>query len=340
MVKSPRGAIQKIGRRWHGHTVVLKPAPNTRSKTHPSGPADRGEADLPAGGIKSSPLGPVRRRGISRYREGRTCISVTGSTASACGSWRRARTTMKRLFLELGRKYSDDRLWTTRIRPLGCLIGHRRLPERGPSGCAMPTRMLCRDRATTRAIESIKESMGRRGETRRDVPRCAAGSSPSAQRSRIRAISRGSRRRRADGRRRAAAPEGWTKVFVSQPFRGVDNSHDRRPRRDLRAGARRHSFDARRRTRYVSQTTVLRAGRQRHGATLDQAVAVAKRLRAGFIGHQRAQRATGAGGPPPFGAAKGPAGSTPERQSPVRPVHRREIVLTAFDGACARRYSA
>ena len=134
-------ALNKLGQALAtGNTVVLKPAPDTPFNATRLGRLIAEATDIPAGVVN------VVTASDHLVGEELTCspkvdmISFTGSTAVGKRIMEKGAATMKRLFLELGGKSAtivlDDADFNT-----ACLIGIGPLMHAG-QGCAAPTRML------------------------------------------------------------------------------------------------------------------------------------------------------------------------------------------------------
>jgi aldehyde dehydrogenase (NAD+) len=123
-----------------GNTVVLKPAPNTPFNATRLGRLIAEHTDIPAGVVNVVPASDHFVGEELTLSPKVDMISFTGSTAVGQRIMEKGAPTMKRLFLELGGKSAtivlDDADFNT-----ACLIGIGPLMHAG-QGCAAPTRML------------------------------------------------------------------------------------------------------------------------------------------------------------------------------------------------------
>jgi aldehyde dehydrogenase (NAD+) len=123
-----------------GNTVVLKPAPDTPFNATRLGRLIAEHTDIPAGVVNVVPASDHFVGEELTLSPKVDMISFTGSTAVGQRIMEKGAATMKRLFLELGGKSAtivlDDADLNT-----ACLIGIGPLMHAG-QGCAAPTRML------------------------------------------------------------------------------------------------------------------------------------------------------------------------------------------------------
>ena len=123
-----------------GNTVVLKPAPNTPFNATRLGRLIAERTDIPAGVVNVVSASDHFVGEELTLSPKVDMISFTGSTAVGQRIMEKGAATMKRLFLELGGKSAtivlDDADFNT-----ACLIGIGPLMHAG-QGCAAPTRML------------------------------------------------------------------------------------------------------------------------------------------------------------------------------------------------------
>jgi aldehyde dehydrogenase (NAD+) len=133
--------INKIGQALAtGNTVVLKPAPDTPFNATLLGRLIAERTDIPAGVVNvvnSSDHLLGEELTLSPKVD---LISFTGSTAVGKRIMEKGASTMKRLFLELGGKSATIVLEDAELE-LACLIGIAPCMHAG-QGCAIPTRML------------------------------------------------------------------------------------------------------------------------------------------------------------------------------------------------------
>lgn len=134
-------AINKLGQALAaGNTVVLKPAPDTPFNATRLGRLIAEHTDIPAGVVNVVTASDHLIAEELTMSPKVDMISFTGSTAVGKRIMEKGAATMKRLFLELGGKSAtivlDDADFNT-----ACLIGIGPLLHAG-QGCAAPTRML------------------------------------------------------------------------------------------------------------------------------------------------------------------------------------------------------
>ncbi|ULE33123.1 aldehyde dehydrogenase family protein [Mycobacterium sp. IDR2000157661] len=133
--------INKLGQALAtGNTVVLKPAPNTPFNATRLGRLIAEKTDFPAGVVNVATASDHFVGEELTISPKVDMISFTGSTTVGKRIMEKGAATMKRLFLELGGKSAtivlDDADFNT-----ACLIGIGPLMHAG-QGCAAPTRML------------------------------------------------------------------------------------------------------------------------------------------------------------------------------------------------------
>lgn len=133
--------INKLGQALAaGNTVVLKPAPNTPFNANRLGRLIAEKTDFPAGVVNVVTASDHFVGEELTLSPKVDMISFTGSTVVGRRIMEKGAATMKRLFLELGGKSAtivlDDADFNT-----ACLIGIGPLMHAG-QGCAAPTRML------------------------------------------------------------------------------------------------------------------------------------------------------------------------------------------------------
>ncbi len=297
-------AIHKIGQALAtGNTVVLKPAPDTPFNATRLGRLIAENTDIPAGVVNvvtaSDPLIGEELTLSPKV----DMISFTGSTAVGKRIMEKGAATMKRLFLELGGKSATIVLEDADF-ALGCMMGIAPCMHAG-QGCANPTRLLL---PRSRYDEGVAILQGiYEGVTPGDPQNPATLCGPvisAKQRERIRGyIDKGV----AEGARLlvggSQAPDGLDRGFFVRPtlFVDVDNSMTIAQEEIfgpvLTVIAYEDEDDA---VRIANDSVYGLAGNVMAG-TLDHALAVAKRLRAGFLG---INGAAGYGADTPFGGYK------------------------------------
>ena len=230
-------------------------------------------------------------------------ISFTGSTVVGKRIMEKGAATMKRLFLELGGKSATIVLEDADF-ALGCMMGIAPCMHAG-QGCAMPTRLLLPRSRYDEGVEILKAMY--EGIAPGDPQDAATLCGPvisDRQRSRIRGyiekgVEEGARCWSAAPRR----PTGLDKGFFVKPtlFADVDNSMTIAQEEIFGPVLVVIPFDDEDdAVRIANDSPYGLAGNVMAG-TLDHALAVAKRLRAGFIG---LNGTAGYGADTPFGGYK------------------------------------
>ncbi len=296
--------IQKLGQALGtGNTVVLKPAPNTPFNATRLGRLIAENTDIPAGVVNVVTASDHFVGEELTLSPKVDLISFTGSTIVGKRIMEKGAATMKRLFLELGGKSATIVLEDADF-ALGCMMGIAPCMHAG-QGCAMPTRMLLPRSRYDEGVEILKDMYEGMAPGDPQDPATLCGPVISdKQRSRIRGyIEKGLE----EGARMlvggAESPDGMDKGFFVKPtlFVDVDNTM---------TIAREEIFgpvlvvipfdDEDDAVRIANDSDYGLAGNVMAG-TLDHALAVAKRLRAGFIG---VNGAAGYGADTPFGGYK------------------------------------
>ncbi|PXX12235.1 aldehyde dehydrogenase family protein [Mycolicibacterium moriokaense] len=297
-------SIQKIGQALAtGNTVVLKPAQNTPYNANRLGRLIAEKTDIPPGVINVVTASDHFVGEELTLSPKVDLISFTGSTVVGKRIMEKGAATMKRLFLELGGKSATIVLEDADF-ALGCLIGIGVCMHAG-QGCAMPTRMLLPRSRYDEGVEILKgiyEGIAP-GDPQDPATLCGPVISD-RQRSRIRGyIEKGVE----EGARMvvggAEAPKGLDKGFFVKPtlFADVDNSMTIAQEEIFGPVLVVIPFDDEDdAVRIANDSPYGLAGNVMAG-TLDHALAVAKRLRAGFIG---VNGTAGYGADTPFGGYK------------------------------------
>ena len=297
-------AIQKLGQALAtGNTVVLKPAPNTPFNATRLGRLIAEHTDIPAGVVNIVTASDHLVGEELTLSPKVDLISFTGSTAVGMRIMEKGAATMKRLFLELGGKSATIVLEDADF-ALGCMMGIAPCVHAG-QGCANPTRLLL---PRSRYDEGIEMLTGiyqgvQPGDPQDAATMCGPVISD-RQRDRIRGyIDKGVQ----EGARLvvggSAQPAGLDKGFFVTPtlFANVDNSMTIAQEEIfgpvLSVIAYEDEDDA---VRIANDSPYGLAGNVMSGS-LDHALAVAKRLRAGFIG---INGTAGYGADTPFGGYK------------------------------------
>ena len=286
-----------------GNTVVLKPAPDTPFNATRLGRLIAECTDIPAGVVNVVTASDHLIGEQLTLSPKVDLISFTGSTAVGKRIMEKGAATMKRLFLELGGKSATIVLEDAEL-PSACLLGIAPCVHAG-QGCAIPTRMLlprARYAEGVAILEAIYKGMAA-GDPQNAGTLCGPVIS-AKQRERVRGYIR---KGVEEGARLlvggADAPAGFDKGFWVKPtlFVDVDNAM---------TIAQEEIFgpvlvvipydDEEHAVRIANDSPYGLAGNVMSGS-LEHALAVARRLRAGFIG---VNGTTAYGADAPFGGYK------------------------------------
>ena len=279
--------INKLGQALAtGNTVVLKPAPDTPFNATRLGRLIAEHTDIPAGVVNvvtSSDHMVGEELTVSPEVD---MISFTGSTAVGKRIMEKGAPTMKRLFLELGGKSATIVLEDADLE-LSCMIGIAPCMHAG-QGCAIPTRMLLprsRYDEGVAVLRAMYESIGVGDPQQPDV---LCGPVISAkQRERVRGyIQKGI----DEGAKLVVGgietPEGFEKGFYVRPTLFVDVANTMTIAREEIFGPVLVVIpfdDEEDAIRIANDSPYGLAGNIMSGS-IDRSIAVARRLRAGFIG--------------------------------------------------------
>ncbi|MFG1929562.1 aldehyde dehydrogenase family protein [Mycobacterium sp. NPDC048908] len=296
--------IQKLGQALGtGNTVVLKPAPSTPYNATRLGRLIAEQTDIPAGVVNVVTASDHFVGEELTLSPKVDLISFTGSTVVGKRIMEKGAATMKRLFLELGGKSATIVLEDADF-AMGCMIGIGVCMHAG-QGCAMPTRMLLPRARYDEGVEILKGIYEGIVPGDPQDPGIICGPVISdRQRSRVRGyIEKGIE----EGARLvvggAEPPDGLDKGYYVKPtlFADVDNSMTIAQEEIfgpvLVVIPYQDEDDA---VRIANDSAYGLAGNVMAG-TVDRALAVAKRLRAGFIG---LNGTAGYGADTPFGGYK------------------------------------
>jgi acyl-CoA reductase-like NAD-dependent aldehyde dehydrogenase len=296
--------IHKIGQALAtGNTVVLKPAPDTPFNGTRLGRLIAENTDIPAGVVNVvTAADPLIGEELTLSPKV-DMISFTGSTAVGQRIMEKGAATMKRLFLELGGKSATIVLEDADL-ALGCMMGIAPCMHAG-QGCANPTRLLLprsRYDEGVAILQGIYEGVAA-GDPQDPATLCGPVIS-AKQRDRIRGyIDKGI----AEGARMlvggAEAPDGLDRGFFVKPtlFVDVDNAMTIAQEEIFGPVLAVIPYDDEdEAVRIANDSRYGLAGNVMSGS-LDHALAVAKRLRAGFLG---INGAAGYGADTPFGGYK------------------------------------
>lgn len=296
--------IQKLGQALAtGNTVILKPAPNTPFNATRVGRLIAEHTDIPAGVVNVVTASDHLVGEELTLSPKVDLISFTGSTTVGMRIMEKGAATMKRLFLELGGKSATIVLEDADF-ALGCMMGIAPCVHAG-QGCANPTRLLLPRSRYDEGIEILRGIYeGVQPGDPQDAATLCGPVISGRQRARIRGyIDRGM----AEGARLVVGgseqPDGLDKGFFVKPtlFANVDNSMAIAQEEIfgpvLSVIAYDDEDDA---VRIANDSPYGLAGNVMSGS-LDHALAVATRLRAGFIG---INGTAGYGADTPFGGYK------------------------------------
>jgi aldehyde dehydrogenase (NAD+) len=297
-------SIQKIGQALAtGNTMVLKPAPNTPYNATRLGRLIAEKTDIPPGVINVVTASDHFVGEELTLSPKVDLISFTGSTVVGKRIMEKGAATMKRLFLELGGKSATIVLEDADF-ALACMMGIAPCMHAG-QGCAMPTRMLLPRSRYDEGVEILKgiyEGIAP-GDPQDGATLCGPVISD-RQRSRIRGyIEKGVE----EGARMLVGgpetPSGLDMGFFVKPtlFVDVDNSMTIAQEEIFGPVLAVIPYDGEDdAVRIANDSPYGLAGNVMAGS-IDHALAVAKRLRAGFIG---LNGTAGYGADTPFGGYK------------------------------------
>ncbi|RWA22534.1 aldehyde dehydrogenase [Mycolicibacterium elephantis DSM 44368] len=296
--------IQKIGQALGtGNTVVLKPAPNTPYNATRLGRLIAENTDIPPGVVNVVTASDHFVGEELTLSPKVDLISFTGSTVVGKRIMEKGAATMKRLFLELGGKSATIVLEDADF-AVGCMMGIAPCMHAG-QGCANPTRLLLPRSRYDEGVEILKgiyEGVAP-GDPQDPATLCGPVISDK-QRSRIRGyIHKGVEEGATLLVGGADAPDGMDKGFFVKPtlFTDVDNSMTIAQEEIFGPVLAVIPFDDEDdAVRIANDSQYGLAGNVMAG-TLDRALSVAKRLRAGFIG---LNGTAGYGADTPFGGYK------------------------------------
>jgi len=280
-------SIHKLGQALAtGNSVVLKPAPDTPFNATRIGRLVAERTDIPAGVVNVVPSSDHLIGEELTMSPKVDLISFTGSTAVGKRIMEKGSATMKRLFLELGGKSATIVLDDADL-GLACMIGIAPCFHAG-QGCATPTRMLLPRSRYDEGVEMLKgiyESVQPGDPQAADVlcgPLISAKQLDRVEGYIQKGIDEGATLLVGG----TGAPEGLDKGFYARPtlFVDVDNSM---------TIAREEIFgpvlvvipfdDDEDALRIANDSPYGLAGNVMSGS-LERSIAVARRLRAGFIG--------------------------------------------------------
>ncbi len=280
-------SIHKIGQALAtGNTIVLKPAPDTPFNATRIGRLVAERTDIPAGVLNVVPSSDHLIGEQLTVSPKVDLISFTGSTAVGKRIMEKGSATMKRLFLELGGKSATIVLDDADL-ALSCMIGIAPCFHAG-QGCATPTRMLLPRTLYDEGVEMLKGIYESVVPGDPQEPEVLCGPVISAkQRDRVmgyiqKGIDEGAKLLVGG----TGAPDGRERGYYVRPtlFIDVDNSMTIAREEIFGPVLTVISFeDDEDALRIANDSPYGLAGNVMSGS-LERSIAVARRLRAGFIG--------------------------------------------------------
>jgi acyl-CoA reductase-like NAD-dependent aldehyde dehydrogenase len=286
-----------------GNTVVLKPAPDTPFNATRIGRLIAESTDIPPGVVNvvtSSDHGIGEELTLSPKVD---LISFTGSTAVGKRIMEKGAATLKRLFLELGGKSATIVLEDADL-AAACLIGIGPCMHAG-QGCAMPTRMLLprsRYAEGVAILEGIYRSIAP-GDPQEPGTLCGPVISAKQRQRVLGYIQKGS----DEGAKLLVggtdAPAGRTRGFWVKPtlFVDVDNAMTIAQEEIFGPVLVVIPYDDEEDALRIANDSVYGLAGNVMSGSLEHALAVARRLRAGFLG---VNGGAGYGADVPFGGYK------------------------------------
>jgi aldehyde dehydrogenase (NAD+) len=296
--------IQKLGQALAtGNTVVLKPAPNTPFNATRLGRLIAEKTDIPAGVVNVVTASDHFVGEELTLSPKVDLISFTGSTVVGKRIMEKGAATMKRLFLELGGKSATIVLEDADF-AVGCMMGIAPCMHAG-QGCANPTRMLLPRSRYDEGVEILRGIYESQMPGDPQDPGTLCGPVISErQRGRVLAyIQKGVDEGATALVGGPDAPTGFDKGYFVRPtlFTGVDNAMTIAQEEIFGPVLAVIPFDDEDdAVRIANDSPYGLAGNVMAG-TLERALAVGKRLRAGFIG---VNGTVGYGADTPFGGYK------------------------------------
>ena len=287
-----------------GNTVVLKPAPDTPFNATRLGRLIAEKTDVPAGVVNVVTASDHFVGEELTLSPKVDMISFTGSTAVGKRIMEKGAATMKRLFLELGGKSAtivlEDADFNT-----ACLIGIGPLMHAG-QGCAAPTRMLLPrsryDEGVAILQGHLREHQGRA--TRRiPAPSAVLSFRPSSRHRILGYIQKGVDEGATMLVGSTEPPKEFDKGFWVNPtlFTDVDNSMTIAQEEIFGPVLVVIPYEDEEDAIRIANDSVYGLAGNVMSSSLDRSLAVARRLRAGFIG---LNGTAGYGADTPFGGYK------------------------------------
>jgi acyl-CoA reductase-like NAD-dependent aldehyde dehydrogenase len=280
-------SINKLGQALAtGNTVVLKPAPDTPFNATRLGRLIAEHTDIPAGVVNVVTASDHLVGEELTLSPKVDLISFTGSTAVGKRIMEKGASTMKRLFLELGGKSATIVLEDADF-GLACLLGIAPCFHAG-QGCATPTRMLLPRSRYGEGVEILKGIYETVVPGDPQQPDVLCGPVISAkQRDRIQGYIR---KGLEEGAKMLVGgpenPDGYEKGYYVKPTLFVDADNSMTIAREEIFGPVLVVIpyeDEEEAIRIANDSPYGLAGNVMSGS-LDRSIALAKRLRAGFVG--------------------------------------------------------
>jgi aldehyde dehydrogenase (NAD+) len=296
--------IQKLGQALAtGNTVVLKPAPNTPFNATRLGRLIAENTDIPAGVVNVVTASDHFVGEELTLSPKVDLISFTGSTVVGKRIMEKGAATMKRLFLELGGK-SATIVCEDADFALACMMGIGPCMHAG-QGCANPTRMLLPRSRYDEGVEILRGVYESQmpGDPQDPATLCGPVISDRQRQRVLGYIRKGVEEGATALVGGPDAPTGFDKGFYVRPtlFTDVDNSMTIAQEEIFGPVLAVIPYDDEEdAVRIANDSPYGLAGNVMAG-TLDHALAIGKRLRAGFIG---LNGTVGYGADTPFGGYK------------------------------------
>jgi acyl-CoA reductase-like NAD-dependent aldehyde dehydrogenase len=269
-----------------GNTVVLKPAPDTPFNATRLGRLILESTDIPAGVVNVVTASDHLVGEELTLSPKVDLISFTGSTGVGKRIMEKGAATMKRLFLELGGKSATIVLEDAELAP-ACMLGIAPCVHAG-QGCAIPTRMLLPRSRYAEGVAILQAMYANLAPGDPQSPGTLCGPVISAkQRARVRGyiqegIEEGAKLLIGG----AEAPAGFDKGFWVKPtlFVDVDNAMTIAQQEIFGPVLVVIPYDDEEHAVRIANDSIYGLAGNVMSGSLEHALAVARRLRAGFIG--------------------------------------------------------
>jgi acyl-CoA reductase-like NAD-dependent aldehyde dehydrogenase len=296
--------IHKLGQALAtGNTVVLKPAPNTPFNATRLGRLIAEKTDIPPGVVNVVTASDHFVGEELTLSPKVDLISFTGSTVVGKRIMEKGAATMKRLFLELGGKSATIVLEDADF-AVGCMMGIAPCMHAG-QGCANPTRMLLPRSRYDEGVEILRGIYESQlpGDPQDPGTLCGPVISDRQRQRVLGYIQKGVDEGATALVGGPDAPTGFNRGFYVRPtlFTDVDNSMAIAQEEIFGPVLAVIPFDDEDDAVRIANDSLYGLAGNVMAGTLDHALAVAKRLRAGFIG---LNGTVGYGADTPFGGYK------------------------------------